>query len=209
MRTCFPRCLLGSSVLLLIGFVACGESNSPTSPSGSGGASGRGTLAVRLTDLPYGAGALHVTFSEVSAHLSGGGGWQTLFENGERTCDLAQLENGVAADLVDAELPAGDYTQLRLTVASAALYFGGPGDGPCGAILTAPGPAAPVTVPSGEIKLNRPFSLADGGLTSILLDFDGDRSVKEMGNHDGPPEEGRYRMTPVIGVVSVDELPAP
>ena len=30
----------------------------------------------------------------------------------------------------------------------------------------------------------------------MLLDFDGDRSVTEMGN-------GRFRMTPVIGVVSV------
>ncbi len=132
-----------------------------------------------------------------------------MSENGERTCDLAQLENGVSAGLVDAELPAGDYTQLRLTVVAATLYFGGPGDGPCGATLAAPGPAAPVEIPSGEIKLNRPFSLADGGLTSILLDFDGDRSVKEMGNNGGPLEEGRYRMTPVIGVVSVDEVASP
>ena len=49
-----------------------------------------------------------------------------MSENGERTCDLAQLENGVSAGLVDAELPAGDYTQLRLTVVAATLYFGGP-----------------------------------------------------------------------------------
>ena len=212
MRTSFPRYLLGLSALLLIGFVACGESNGPTSPSGSSGASGRGTLVVRLTDLPYGAGALHVTFSEVSAHLSGeGGGWQTLMPLGEiRTCDLSQLENGNAADLVGKDLPAGAYTQLRLTVVEAMLYFGGtPDNVPCGGTLNAPlgGLPASVEIPSGEIKLNRPFTLANEGMTSILLDFDGDRSVKEMGKIDDPahPEDGRYRMTPVIGVVSVDE----
>ncbi len=62
MRNYLPRWLLGLSALLVVGLVACGEANSPTHPSGSSGASGRGTLAVRLTDLPYGTGALHVTF---------------------------------------------------------------------------------------------------------------------------------------------------
>jgi len=35
-----------------------------------------------------------------------------------------------------------------------------------------------------------------GGTLTMLIDFDGDRSVVETGN-------GRFRMTPVIGVVSV------
>ena len=64
---------------------------------------------------------------------------------------------------------------------------------------------ASVVIPSGEIKLNHPFTLEPGGMTTILLDFDGDRSVTEMGKLDDPafPEDGRYRMTPVIGIVSV------
>ncbi len=44
--------------------------------------------------------------------------------------------------------------------------------------------------------LNRPFDLTDDTATTITLDFDGDRSIREA-----PP--GTYRMTPVISVVSV------
>ena len=213
MRTYLPGCVLGLSALLVVGLVACGETTNPTSPSGSSGSSGRGTLAVRLTDLPYQAGALLVTFSDVSAHLSGeGGGWQTVLPEGAtRTCDLKLLED-TAFDLIDRLLDPGDYTQLRLTVETATLYFEPtPAHEPC-----VSGPLdfnlrkASVEVNSGEIKLNRPFSLMVGGTTTIELDFDGDRSVREMGKI-GPahPEDGRYRMTPVISVVSVDEESSP
>jgi hypothetical protein len=51
-------------------------------------------------------------------------------------------------------------------------------------------------VPSGEIKLNREFDLASGGTKNILLDFDGDKSIRERGN-------GTFFMQPVIAVVSV------
>jgi hypothetical protein len=46
------------------------------------------------------------------------------------------------------------------------------------------------------VRLNREFDVAETGATTMLIDFDGDRSVTETGN-------GRFRMTPVIGVVSV------
>ena len=46
------------------------------------------------------------------------------------------------------------------------------------------------------MRLNRQFDVGDSGATTMLIDFDGDRSVTETGN-------GRFRMTPVIGIVSV------
>ena len=54
-----------------------------------------------------------------------------------------------------------------------------------------------VEIPSGEVKLNRQFTIPEAGATKILLDFDGDRSVNAMGN-------GQYRMTPVITILSVE-----
>jgi hypothetical protein len=51
-------------------------------------------------------------------------------------------------------------------------------------------------IPSGEVKLNRPFELASNGTTITELDFDGNRSITLTGS-------GRYRMTPVIGIKSV------
>lgn len=63
-------------------------------------------------------------------------------------------------------------------------------------IATPAGRSAPVEIPSGEVRLNRQFDLTANAATTILLDFDGDQSVRETGN-------GRYMMTPVITVVSV------
>ena len=89
---------------------------------------------------------------------------------------------------------------IRLVVSQASLYFDNalPADAtPCAAAVTPPaGRSAPLTIPSGEVKLNREFTVSEGGATTMLLDFDGERSIHEQGN-------GGFRMTPVIGVVDV------
>ena len=179
----------------LIGF-ACGGSSS-TSPS-----SGRGALTVMMKDSPFtDAKALLVTFSDVSAHRADqpDSAWTKVpFAGGatSRTCDLKKLQT--AQDILGTgELASGHYTQVRLTVSSAALYFDTASAGAaCAPAIAAPtGRSAPVDVPSGEVKLNREFDIT-GATTTMLVDFDGDRSVRETGNN-------RYLMTPVIGVVSV------
>jgi len=54
------------------------------------------------------------------------------------------------------------------------------------------------------LKLNREFDLASSGATAILLDFDAEQSVKPTGNGNGRGNgSGKYIMTPVIGIVSV------
>jgi len=174
---------------------ACG--GSPTGPSRAGG-----TLTLMLKDSPYGdAKSLVVTFSEVSAHLAGpaDSGWTRLpFADGatSRTCDLKKLQT--AQDVLGTgPLAAGHYTMVRLTVASAALYFDNAAAGnACAASIVAPaGRSAAVEISSGEVKLNREFDIASTA-TTILVDFDGDKSVHETGN-------GRFMMSPVISVVSV------
>jgi hypothetical protein len=156
-----------------------------------------------LKDSPYSdAKSLLVTFSDVSVHKSDDGAetWTKLaFAGGAtaRTCDLKKLVT--AQDVLGVgTLAAGHYTQLRLTVASAVLYFDNAATGDaCAATIAAPaGASASVDVPSGVVKLNREFDVATAGATTILVDFDGDRSVNQTGN-------GRYMMSPVIAVVSV------
>jgi hypothetical protein len=183
------------AVLAAAGTLACG-SDSVTSPSGTG------RLSLMIKDSPYSdARALLVTFSEVTAHREGEGGFTKLpfgdTTATSRTCDLKRLVDrqdvlGVGA------LPGGRYTMVRLVVSSATLYFENPSEGPaCSNVITPPlGRSASLEVPSGEVKLNRPFDVGEGAVTTMLIDFDGDKSVTEMGN-------GRFRMTPVIGVVSV------
>jgi len=57
---------------------------------------------------------------------------------------------------------------------------------------------ADVTIPSGEVKLNRPFDIKDGVTTTITIDFDGEQSVHQISN-------GQYMMSPVISIVSVQQ----
>ena len=183
------------SILAAAIVAACGG-DSVISPSGSG------RLSLMIKDSPYSdAKALLVTFSEVTAHRDGEGGFSRLpFGDAtatSRTCDLKKLVD--RQDLLGVgTLPAGHYTQVRLVVSSATLYFDSPSEGPpCAAAISAPaGRSAAIEIPSGEVKLNRQFDVGESGATSMLIDFDGDWSVTETGN-------GRFRMTPVIGVVSV------
>ena len=208
--------------------IACGGSpvKSPTSATGLGdgsgstpgsgatpgtggtGSSGTGTLTVMIKDSPIAQPtAVLVTFSELSAHKSGDGtsegDWVTVpFAASTLTCDLMRLTN--AKDVLGSgTLPAGHYTQLRVTVTDVKIYFETATSGPaCAATMTTdPSPATeeaiPVDVPSGTLKLNREFNVPAAGLTTILLDFDAQKSIHQTGN-------GKYKMTPVIAVVSVE-----
>ena len=87
---------------------------------------------------------------------------------------------------------------MRVTVTGSTLYFDNANSGSaCGSTLTAPaGASAPLTIPSGEVKLNREFDVKDTGATTMTLDFDGNGSIHQTGN-------GTYMMSPVIAVVSV------
>lgn len=175
-----------------IALTAAACDNSTTRPSA--------TLTVTLKDSPFSdAKALVVTFTEVSAHASGGGFVTVPFSGGvtSRTCDLKKLTTSQDV-LGTGGLAAGHYTQLRLIVSSATLYFANPSTGAaCAPSIAAPaGASAPVTIPSSQLILNREFDLISGTTTTILLDFDGDKSVIQQGN-------GTYQLTPVISIVSV------
>jgi hypothetical protein len=190
----------GFVLCLIVGALtafACGESSdSPAAPSG-----GSATLNLMIKDTPFtDARAVLVTFSEVTAHRSGDGGFTRLpFAGGAttRTCDLKKLTN--AQDVLGTgTLPAGHYTQIRIIVSSSVLYFENAAEGAaCAPTIAAPaGSNAPVEIPSGEVRLNRQFTVPDAGVTTMLVDFDGDQSIRLTGNN-------RYMMTPVITVVSV------
>lgn len=179
-----------------ISAIACSGSDSPTSPSGTSG-----TLNLMLKDSPFSdAKSVLVTFSEVTAHRDTEADFTKLpfaASATSRTCDLKKLET--AQDVLGAgALPAGPYTQVRLVVSSATIYFDNAAQGAaCAPTIAAPaGRNAPLEIPSGEVKLNRQFTVPAAGATTMLLDFDGDRSIHETGN-------GRYMMRPVITVVSV------
>ena len=90
-----------------------------------------------------------------------GEGWLTVIDE-EITFELLVLE-GVEAVFGTAELPAGKYTQVRLSVPEVQIEKDGE-------LITA-------EVPSDTIKLVGNFELADGQTTFISLDFEVDKSL--------------------------------
>jgi hypothetical protein len=186
-----------------------GPSGGGPGPGGGGSTPTTGSLSINITDSPFSdAKALLVTFSEVNVHRSDVDSWETIpFVSGSsRTCDLKKLQ-GPTDVLGVGPLPAGHYTQVRLVVSSANIYFDNASSGaPCAPSITAPaGTSAPVDVPSGEVKLNHEFTVTTSAMT-MLLDFDGDQSVKATGSGNGNGRGNsstKYMMTPVIRIVSV------
>jgi hypothetical protein len=164
---------------------------------------------MRITDSPFSdAKSVLVTISELQVHREDAE-WQTIpFPDdaatpaieAERTCDLKKLQGPVDI-LGGGLLTAGHYTQIRLVVKKAVIYFDVAPD-PAAPACTAVEPVltstnmANVTIPSGEVKLNRGFDLATDGTTTITLDFDGDKSIRQTGT-------GTYMMSPVIAIKQV------
>ena len=182
----------GSVAALAALGIACG--GNPTS------ATQNGNFRVMLTDTPFSdAKALLVTFSDVAVHASGGE-WTTVpFSGGgsSRTCDLKQLQNNAQDVLGIGTIPAGHYTQVRVTVTRAALYFDAAAQAPaCAPSIAAPsGRAVTLNIPSGQIILNHEFDVIATNSGTMVLDFKADQSIVQTGN-------GTYQISPVIAVVS-------
>jgi hypothetical protein len=147
---------------------------------------GKGTLVIQITDAPSDLNITHanVTISQVQVHMSAGGGnnttagWYTVV-NESQTFDLIGLLN-VTEFFGSVNLSAGMYTQIRLTVESC--------------VITVDGIEYDCTVPSGAIKLIKPFVLKANQTTTLTLDFDAEESISETGNHT-------YKFQPVIKVI--------
>jgi hypothetical protein len=195
--------MLRRSILLVTAVVAtfaCGDSSDSSNPLGPSGSPG--TMNVRITDSPYGsAKAVLVTFSEVSAHKDGD--WKKVpFSDSSAatwTCDLKKLQNSAEDLLGTGRLSPGHYTMLRVVVQSAKIYFDNSAQSttPCARSIPEPaGASFPMTIPSGEVRLNGTFPLTDDAPTTVLIDFDGESSIRETGTRT-------FTMTPVIRIVSV------
>jgi len=183
--------LLALSTLLLL--VGCGGGGSATG--------GSGTLSLSLVDssLP-GIQAVYVTVDHVDVHPQGGN-WQTVLTP-QQTVNLLELVNGLQQDLGLTTLAAGPYDQLRLVLGSspdAGLNLQGQPHPFASYLIDAADAVQELKVPSGlqtGIKLTGGFTIADGGTTDLVLDFDAARSVVIAGS------SGQYLLKPTISVVS-------
>jgi len=163
--------------------------------------SGNGRLIVKITDAPFPVDMVEsaeVTITKIEIRKAGDGisdgtPFNVIWE-GSETFDLLDLRNGVVEDLLNIDIPAGEYNLIRLFVDEASLKV-------------RDGDNFNLKIPSGKqtgIKIFiRPGLVVEGGLTSeLLLDFDLSRSFLMKGNMDSPAGIKGFAFKPVIRAVN-------
>jgi len=108
----------------------------------------------------------------------GEAGWLPLdILAGNETFDLLQIQ-GIEEVLAVAELEAGKYTQIRMTISNVQVKLGD-------------GDLQDVILPSGKLKFIHPFDIVGGQTTALLFDFDAEKSVNVTGS-------GQIIVKPVV-----------
>ncbi|MGH8496143.1 MAG: DUF4382 domain-containing protein [Gammaproteobacteria bacterium] len=169
---------------------ACGGSGD-SSPSVQ---AATGKVAIVFTDGPA-DDFDEINLTLASVELLGDGGHETVF-TGPETFDIKKLENVADLFALSGDLPAGDYSKIRLHIDDLELVD----RDDAGNVIETVHPALPA---NGKIDLNPrgPFSVARNSLVIVQIDLDANRSI-----HIVQTGNGSYRFRPVI---FVDVLTAP
>lgn len=167
---------------LMFGLMGCG--------GGGGGSSldnGTGQLQINLVDAPLNADEINVTITSVQVHKSGGG-WATVKEFTEPlTLNLLDYSSsGASYLLADSPLDAGHYTMIRLILSSAEIVIGGQSH-----------PVDISNVTQTGVKCNGQFTVGDGQLVALMLDFNAGKSFVTTGG-------GNYKLQPVMTMSPVN-----
>ncbi|HCC70899.1 MAG TPA: hypothetical protein DEQ09_07100 [Bacteroidales bacterium] len=158
-----------------------------------------GTLRISITDDPFPIefiDSANVIITKVEIRTiddSNGYPFMILLED-TLEYNLLELRNGVMADLLEMEIPAGSYDLLRLYVDEASISIKEHG-------------TYSMKVPSGAqtgIKIFiEPAIMVEGGLTTdLLLDFNLEESFILKGNMNSPAGIKGFNFKPVIRAVN-------
>ncbi|MGE5231328.1 MAG: DUF4382 domain-containing protein [Deltaproteobacteria bacterium] len=176
--------------------------------TGSGGAiapAGAGRAAVYLTDAPFPfAGVARVDMHVVRIELSpqvdtaaAPAAWITV-ATPDRTFNLLDLQNGATELLGEAQIPAGSYAAVRVTIDPARSGMTGASGG---AIVAVAGPVGPgidwgtaVQAPVLYAQVEEPMSVDEQG-QDIVIDFDVGRSFQYNGG-------GRFTFVPWLRAIT-------
>lgn len=199
MKTNTP--LFPAALLSALAVAGCGGSGSSAPP-------GSGTLRASLTDAPAcGYDHVYVTVADVgiNSSLDGSGNWTDIVLATPKKIDLLSLTNGALESLGETPLPAGTYQQLRLKLlanASGASTLNNsvvPGGQTAEVALKTPSAAE-----SGlKISTRGPFTVQDGTLVDLVLDFNACKSIVTTGRGKGASANSAtgYLLKPVITAV--------
>ena len=144
-------------------------------------AAGQGKVVVGITDAAtslQGVTSIMMTVDMVEVQ-SAMQGWVTV-SSSSKQYDLIQLKkSGAVALLADANLSAGTYNQIRLTISKV--------------LVTASGTTQEAKLPSGTLKIVGRIVVEEGKTATAVLDFKADKSLHVTGN-------GKFILAPVINL---------
>lgn len=172
---------LGAALVL----AACGGGGGSSTPA-------TGQLSVGITDGPIDdAAEVVVTFTGIELQRTNGERVQIDFPSGSpKRIDLLKLQGGTTGELTNgAAVPAGEYQWMRLKVVAAQNTSDS-------YIRLKSGEQYPLWIPSGAetgLKLNRAFTVAQGSVTNLLIDFDLRKSI-----HAPPGQAPNWMMRPTL-----------
>jgi len=162
-----------------------------------------GRLIVKVTDDPFNISYVEsatVTITKIELKKAGhnqnpGENPFIVLSEDTITLDLINLRNGITEELVNLEIPAGTYDQVRLYVDNAGLKI---------REHISPFHCKVPSGPQTGIKIFiRPALVVEGGLTSeLLLDFDLSRSFLMLGNLHHHMGVNGFIFKPVIRAVN-------
>jgi hypothetical protein len=171
---------------------------------GGGASSGTGTLTITATDAPLDHAMVNearIWIDAITIHREADAesGFLTLYEGAPIEMNLLQLNNGVVQTLVQEDLPAGSYRQLRLFVDRARLVLVN------GNVYTTDD--GTLTMPSlaqsgFKVFVDPPVQIVDAASTTLLLDFDLSKTFHPIPNNE-PLDATTYSLHPVIRAANV------
>jgi hypothetical protein len=204
--------------MIVVGLVACSGGGSPTTPvvlpgggdtaadggsTGTGGSSGDGGTSSTTGDS---LGVLEISMKdapiddivELWVHITGlkikpasGPVERVASAVLPKSYDLLDLTGGIATVLAEAEVEATTYQfiEIQLEEGPDKSY-----------VVDSDAESHPLQIASKKIKLKGgPFEVCSEGVTSVLFDFDAEKSLKLKGNGD-------YLLKPFVVIDDVDVI---
>jgi Domain of unknown function (DUF4382)/Carboxypeptidase regulatory-like domain len=178
LRTAFSFIVLALFAVSALA-VSCGDDNEGDGKTG---------LQIYLIDAPV-DDAEEINMTVISASIRDGG-WTDLDLEPVRF-NLLDFQNDEGYALVQDELPAGDYDELRLVLEC---------EGDDAPEIVIAGESYPLKVPSGctsGFKIKGDFSISGGAEVVLILDFNARKSVTETAKG--------YNLNPVIRVIRAED----